>query len=422
MTKISNRGEQILHSSIRPDAEILGKAFGNIYDEKENKDGCLLLSIAENKLSAGSIRDYAQKLFKQEPIPEWTSYYTFPLGHPELLESFSKFYSRYISGVDLDTSNIACSAGVTAVIELSAMILADTGDCIAFPAPSYPAYTGDVKFKAGLERVDFELIDHQTHQRNSLSQQILNELLHNSKTQNKNLKMLVLTSPDNPTGTVYTREELELTADWCIAHNVHLMVNEIYALSGITTQAIYSFVNIMQDRNSPYLHLWYGMSKDFSSSGYRMGFLYSLNAALLKAYANMNGPHMVSGITQWLFTKILADDQFLNNYVSENKKRLQQSYRDITEILSDLGLSYLESASLLFIWVDFSQFLGLFSSEQELWSAIYEEANILLTPGEGFGHSAKGWFRLVYSCLTQNELAVFQKRLSPLIDRWNNSI
>ena len=99
-----------------------------------------------------------------------------------------------------------------------------------------------------------------------------------------------------PDGSVYSEDQLNEYADWCIEHGVHMVVNEIYTLSRIDTSDpdlahLYptkysqtSFLNIMGERKSDYLHFWYAVSKDFGLCGFRLGIVYSLNKAFIKAY------------------------------------------------------------------------------------------------------------------------------------------
>lgn len=418
---LSERGRSFVEASIRPDVPVIIEAFANEYHPDDHPEGCLMLNIAENKLGAPVIREYIQDLFRKTEIPEWVSYYTYPQGHPDFLSAFSQFYERYVSGVRLDPSHIVCSSGLTAVIELSAMILGDEWDLVAFPAPAYPAYTGDIGLKAKLERLNFELHDFSSGERKPITRALLDEVLNKSCSQAKKMRLLVLTSPDNPTGTVYSADELKTAAEWCMEKKVHLIVNEVYALSRIEDVSYFSFAQIMDHHKNPYLHLWYGLSKDFSSSGYRVGFLYSFNRALLSAYNNINGPQMVSGITQWIFTCLLSDHPFVDRYIRNNRNELKGVCNQVMQVLREKRIPYLSSASPFFLWVNFSAYLKHFPNEYELWMAIYKEAGILLTPGEGFGHSQEGWFRLVYSCLTVPALETFSDRLNGLIDRWDTT-
>lgn len=104
----------------------------------------------------------------------------------------------------------------------------------------------------------------------------------------KDVKILLLCNPCNPTGRIYKRETLEMVVDWCEAHKIHLVSDEIYANSIFPGQEMTSIAKVMQDRNpgeekymGDFVHVVAGFSKDFGVSGYRTGTLFSHNEDLL---------------------------------------------------------------------------------------------------------------------------------------------
>ena len=242
--------------------------------------------------------------------------------------------------------------------------------------------------------------------------------------------MLILTTPDNPTGGIYSNGQLREIADWCMDHEIHLVVNEIYGLSVIDTThpelaqdyqddvAFSSFAAIMAKEKSDYLHLWYAVSKDLGISGFRVGFLHSHNAALLEAYRNLNLTHSVSNHTQWILQHLLTDTPFMTAYLARNRERLTESYAVVVRFLRRLGIPYVPSRGSHFVWIDLSRFLTDDSEagEMELWREIYRATKVLLTPGAGFGHSKRGLFRVVFPCVSQADLTVAMERLAGFVE------
>jgi len=203
---------------------------------------------------------------------------------------------------------------------------------------------------------------------------------------------------------------LKDAAQWCHAHHIHLIVNELYGLSVIDTMhsdiamdysdrmSFLSFAKVMAELKSDYLHLAYGLSKDFGMSGFRVGLLYSMNADLKAAWGNLGAPHLVSNLTQWLMSEILSDQEFVDNFITENQKRLTENYVTVIKTLKKLGIPYVPAKGSLFVWLDMSSMLKSQSAnaEHQLWQKLYDETGILLTPGTGFGHTKFGQFRLVH--------------------------
>jgi 1-aminocyclopropane-1-carboxylate synthase len=243
--------------------------------------------------------------------------------------------------------------------------------------------------------------------------------------------MLILTTPDNPTGGIYSESRLSEIANWCMEREIHLVVNEIYGLSLIDTRhpaieadyagesTFVSFAKIMTERQSDFLHLWYAVSKDFGISGFRTGVVYSQNPSLLTAYQNLNLTHSVSNHTQWVLQRLLSDTEFVTGYVEENQRRLTESYAVVVRHLKRLGIPYVPSRGSLFVWIDLSEFMHGDSEEAELalWQDLFRTAGLLLTPGVGFGHTKRGLFRVVYPCVSRAELEVAGERLGEFVRR-----
>lgn len=424
---LSSRGDKASKTVLRVDMDIFFEAMQNLYDTENNPNGTFPLNVAENRLTWNILSEKIQDITRNQDVPEWVAGYTSGQGAPPFREAVAKFLSQFLTGCDIHPDHIACSAGATSVIELTSYVLGEAGDVAAFPAPSYPVYKQDIGNVSQLERYDIRT----HHDLSALQNGSLLTIAHLEKakqdieSQGKRFRMLVLTTPDNPTGIIYTKSQLIAITDWCIQHKIHLVVNEIYGLSLINTQhpairedyqehfEFSSFAKIMQEKQSEYLHLWYAFSKDFGISGFRVGLVYSLNEQHIKAYENLNYTRLVSNYTQWILQQVLEDIDFVKNYIETNQKRLTESYVEVVKTLKQLNIPYVPSRGSLFIWLDMSRYLkaNTQAAENEFWLDFYQKTGILLTPGEGFGHTKKGHFRMVFPFISLEHLKIAMKRL-----------
>jgi len=434
---LSHRGLKASKTVLRVDMDLYFEAVQNLYDKKTNPQGTFPMNIAENKLNWSMLREKIQQITGNNDIPDWVAGYTSGLGAPSFRESVAAFLEKFLTKCKINPGNIAFSAGATSVVEMTSLVLGDPGDVVAIPAPSYPVYKQDVGNIAGLER--FDIVTH--HDMESLVEGPLLRTTHLDSTkemiekEGKKFKMLVITNPDNPTGGMYPYDQLLKITNWCLQNEVHLVVNEIYGLSLIDTSHpaikndyprqvdFVSFAQIMEAENSDYLHLWYSFSKDFGISGLRVGFVYSLNQLFLRAYENINYSHLVSNHSQWILQELLKDDQFIKEYIDTNQDLLTEAYATVVTTLKKINIPYIPSRGSLFAWLDMSEFMQGNSQEEEnkLWLDIYEKTGILLTPGEGFGHSRKGQFRMVYPYFLKEDLEVAIERFSGyVLNKRNN--
>ena len=422
LSTLSKRGQSLASNPARIDFEIFMEASQNLYHPEDNPKGTFPVNVAENTLMSPVIKEKLTSILQQQEMPDWVLKYTSMLGNPDVRTEIARFMEQYLCKCPIHADTIALSAGASAIIEVSSFVLANAGDVVVIPAPSYPMYTKDLGIKTEMERYDlqthFDLDDIGSNA--PVKTEHLDKAWADLQAQGKCFKVLLITTPDNPTGCMYAVEQLRELADWCMAHEVHLIVNEIYGLSLIDTQDealqdeyenggnYASFATIMHELKSDYLHLWYAFSKDFAMSGLRFGLVHSLNEAFMTGLGNANIPHLVSNITQWMVAEMLKDTDFIEAYIKENKLRLNKSYKLTIEALRKIDVSYIPSRGSLFVWADFSKYLKEDSEagQEQLWVDIYKNTGVLLTPGVGFQHEKKGMFRIVFTAVSFSDLEV----------------
>jgi aspartate/methionine/tyrosine aminotransferase len=409
---LSHRGEKKANEPLRSDLALFEKAQDDPYGS-DNPDGAITLCIAENVLQWGAVRDKLQSITRQD-WPDWIAAYAPLPGHPDFRAAVADFVGHYIAGCRVEADHFCAGAGATSVVEVSALCLGDPGDAVVFPAPAYQAYTSDITNKAGLERYDIR--EYAAEWGAAYHPLSVAELEGAYAELGDRFRMLVLTQPDNPTGLVYSGEQLESFADWCSERGVHLVVNEIYALSQfdpdrVANRSPYtSVLPLLIGRDSPYLHWWYSFSKDFGISGLRVGLVYSRNDTFRSAYANFNAPHQVSTLVQWQLSQLLTDRRWIDDFTRRNRKLLTDAYLTVTDTMDGLGVPYRHARGSLFVWADFSAFLAG-GTIREWWEALFRDTGVLLTAPDGFGQLEEGWLRIVYSCVSAHALREAMGRL-----------
>ncbi|MDX1495156.1 MAG: aminotransferase class I/II-fold pyridoxal phosphate-dependent enzyme, partial [Longimicrobiales bacterium] len=354
---LSRRGARAAGTPLRIDYDAFLEAEEDLYHPASNPTGKIPLNIAENRLSWHELRERIREITSQGEIPDWVPGYTSTRGAPEFRASMASFLSRHLTKSDVDPDHLVVSSGATGVIEMTALVLADAGDVAVIPAPCYPVYERDIGNVAGVERYDLvtEGGDGGPADGTAVTVASLERARREIEAGGRRFRMLIVTTPNNPTGAITPLERLEELADWCIQEEIHLVVNEIYGLSVIDTEhpdlrgayeddvRFASFATVMDRKASDYLHLWYSLSKDLGISGLRVGLAYSRNEAFLQAYANLNLTHTVSNHTQWVLGELLSDTAFMEGYVARNQRRLTEAYAVVARSLDGMGIPYVPS-------------------------------------------------------------------------------
>lgn len=138
-------------------------------------------------------------------------------------------------------------------------------------------------------------------------------------------KALLLTNPNNPLGITYSNSQLELIINWARCKNLHVISDEIYALSVFGDPNTFtSYATHLKNNLGDNVHIIWGMSKDFGASGLRIGVLYTQNKTLLKAISRSNDFLQVSNLAQHILGKILSNSDFISCYLKTNSELLKR--------------------------------------------------------------------------------------------------
>lgn len=405
---LSLRGQKAATTPLRADFELLGAAMQNEYHPQTNPEGAIPLCIAESLLGWESLRDKLQEIAATTRTPDWVASYTDILGQIGFREELARFLSKYIGGNALDPETLAISAGATAVVEMAGFLLADAGDVAVIPAPAYGGYTPDLVNRTGMSIHHFQVATSQEHP--GVYDLKIGDLDAAYTELGGRFKLLILTQPNNPTGQVYTEDQIFAAVSWCEERKIHCVVNEIYALSLIDQgdpelaedypgrQWFVSCLPQLEVRQSDYFHWWYSFSKDFGISGFRIGALYTKNKALIQAWANSGAPSITSNYSQWLLTELLRQDEWVMNWMRHDRA-ISGSYATVVATLRELNITYTPAIGSLFVWMDLSAKLTENSDAawEDLWQNVYDETGLLFTHPLGMGGSKRGWLRMVYS-------------------------
>ncbi|MGO3510352.1 MAG: pyridoxal phosphate-dependent aminotransferase, partial [Glutamicibacter arilaitensis] len=145
--------------------------------------------------------------------------YTSTAGLLETRQALAKHYLGTY-GVQVPAENFVMTTGSSGAFQLSFLAAFDAGDVVALARPGYPAYANILR-ALGLEVVDLPTGAAQRFQPTV-------QLLEEAKKEHGRLDGLVVASPNNPTGTMFSADELSKLAAWCEANEVRLISDEIY--------------------------------------------------------------------------------------------------------------------------------------------------------------------------------------------------
>ncbi len=387
---LSRRGAQLAAHSPMAEYILEHRARSSSrWHPDSNPEGYVALCIAENKLMGDLV---VPQLAPDSLPPSRVLDYDAMVGAEEFRTQLATFMGRTFLGRRFTPEQIAVLAGAGTVLENVFYALADPGDAVLVPTPSYAGFWADLEIRDELHIVPVHCSSDDGFR---LTTKHLDAALAGA---GRPVKALLFTNPDNPLGKIATADEIGRVVDWAEAHDIHVVFDEIYALS-IFGEAPFTSVAAVRPALGDHIHIVWAFSKDFGASGLRCGLVVSENEPLLAAVNGLAYWGVVSGHTQWILGRMIADDAWIDHYCSELRRRLGAAHENVSAALAEAGIPTFPAEAGIFVVIDLRRFMTeqTWDAESEMWRRILEQANVNITPGAACRISEPGFMRLCYA-------------------------
>lgn len=378
------------------------------FDADHNPGGYVALCTAENKLVADLV---LQRLGAVADVPARALGYDTMVGAAGVRTRVGAFMERTFIGRPVDPEHLALLAGAGAVLEALFYVLSDPGDGVLVPTPSYAGFWADLETRDGLTIVPVHCSSRSGFR---LTTELLDRALADA---GRPISALLFTSPNNPLGWVYEAREIDEIIDWADRQGIHVVFDEVYALSVYGEGAFVSAASRTGSLGSRNVHVVWAFSKDFGASGLRAGVLLSENEAVLEAINGLAYWSAVSGHTQYLLGEMVADEAWIDAYRIELRTRLAVAANRVTAALEHAGIRHVPAGAGIFVLCDLRPFMtdATWEEEDRLWRRILNEANVNLTPGSACHVGEPGWMRLCFAAVPTEAAAAGIRRVGEVL-------
>ena len=286
------------------------------------------------------------------------------------------------NGLEYDLSEIIVSVGAKHSLFNIFQAGIEEGDEVIIPAPYWVTYPELVKYSGGT------VVDIITTDKSNFK--ITPEQLKNAITPKS--KMLVLTTPSNPTGSVYTKAELEALADVLKDTNITIISDEMYEKLVYDNGDFTAVASVNEDMFARTITV-NGLSKSVAMTGWRFGYLASKDKALVKAMKKLQSQSTsnINSITQGAAIVALNGDADTD---IENMRIEFEKRRDIAcELMNEIdGLSVSKPDGAFYLFVNIQD---VTNDSMEFSKGLLEEVGVAVVPGVAFG--LEGYFRLSFA-------------------------
>ena len=327
------------------------------------------------------------------------------------IQALREAIANYISNsrkIKVDPDEVVVTPGGKPVIFYSILCLVNPGDEVIYPNPGYPIYESIINF-AGAKAVPVPIIEEKNF---SLDVRQLKKLI-TSKT-----KMIVLNSPQNPTGGIIEKQDLEAIADLTKEHDIIVLADEIYSEIIFEGQfhSISSFPG-MKERTI----ILDGLSKTYSMTGWRVGYgIFNKDIAAHIANLETNSVSCTATFSQ------IASIEALNGPQDATRKMVEifsKRSKLIVDGLNDIkGIKCLKPKGAFYVFPNVTQAcknLG-FATSEEFQKYLLHEAGVAVLPRSSFGIRNAGenneYVRLCYA-VSEKEIIEGLARIKKAVEK-----
>lgn len=366
------------------------------YHPEKNKTGHINMGTAETHLINDEMLEVLQAVQARVKLEPRHLHYDYFYGSVSFREAIAKHWQSLIFGGEskrkIVADNIVAGAGCSLALEMLATMLGDPGDVILVPAPYYSGFVDDFTERARIELVG-------VHCGADLQREAFENAYAGQIAAGKNVRAVLFSSPNNPTGAVYTPEAIERLLSFCMEKDIDVISDEIYAETIHDPAASWvSTLRLTPDEYLHRVHVTSSFAKDFALSGFRTGFAISFNPELIKGMRALAYYSVVSNYTQALLEQLLCAPE-LPGILRKNREQLRTAYLLIKACMQDIGVEILPAQGGIFVFANFASYMekNEFEAEYTLWQRIRNELKINISPGQLFDAAEPGWFRICYA-------------------------
>ena len=330
------------------------------------------------------------------------THYSSNAGFIELRREISKYLKKY----DLEycpKDEIIVTVGGSEGIDIALRALVSHGDEVIIPEPSFVAYKGCTAFTGATPVV----INLKAENQFKLTAKELEEAI------TEKTKVLIMPFPNNPTGAIMTREELEPIVEVLKDKDIIIISDEIYAELNYNSEKHVSIASFPELRDKTLVVN--GFSKTYAMTGWRLGYLCGHKILIeqmkkIHQYAIMCSPTTA----QYAAIEALKNSQ---DSVDKMVREYNRRRRLLVNGLREMGLDTFEPLGAFYVFPCIKS-TGLTS--EEFCERLLIEEKVLVVPGTAFGECGEGFIRACYASSTENIIESL-KRINRFINNLKNN-
>ncbi|MDI6904919.1 MAG: pyridoxal phosphate-dependent aminotransferase [Candidatus Bathyarchaeia archaeon] len=313
------------------------------------------------------------------------THYVSAAGIPELREAIAEYISR-TRNIEVDPDEVVVTPGAKPIMFFSILALVNPGEEVMYPNPGFPIYESVINF-VGAKPVSIPLKEENDFR---FDPEYVKENI------TKNTKMIILNSPENPTGGVLTREDLKAVAD-CIANRDDVLVLSDEVYDNLIYEGEHESIASLPGMKEKTI-LLNGFSKTYAMTGWRLGYgVMRKDLAQKVTQLMINSNSCTCAFVQMAGIEALKGPQDEPaRMVAEFKKRREVIVSGLNNIK---GITCRKPRGAFYV---FPNITGTGMDCRKLSDYLLNSAGVAVLPGTAFGQYGEGYLRLSFANSIEN--------------------
>ena len=302
------------------------------------------------------------------------SFYTVASGLPELKAAIVKYFAKYY-GYEIQPNQVTIATGAKFSLYTFFMSVIDPDDEVIIPTPYWVSYADQILMAEG--KPVFAQATEETNFKVTVAQL---EAVRTDKT-----KVLVLNTPSNPTGMIYTAEELLAIGNWAVEHDILILADDIYGRLVYNGNKFTPISSLSEEIRKQTVVI-NGVSKSYSMTGWRIGYAVG-EPEIISAMSKVAGQTTSNptAVAQYAAIEALTGDQ---DTVENMRLAFEERLNTIYPLLAQVpGFEVVKPQGAFYLFPNVKKAMEMkgYTDVTAFTTAILEEVGVALVTGDGFG-------------------------------------
>lgn len=302
------------------------------------------------------------------------SFYTVASGLPELKAAIVKYFAKYY-GYEIQPNQVTVATGAKFSLYTFFMSVIDPDDEVIIPTPYWVSYADQILMAEG--KPVFAQATEENNFKVTVSQL---EAVRTDKT-----KVLVLNTPSNPTGMIYTAEELLAIGNWAVAHDILILADDIYGRLVYNGNKFTPISSLSEEIRKQTVVI-NGVSKSYSMTGWRIGYAVG-EPEIISAMSKVAGQTTSNptAVAQYAAIEALTGSQ---DTVENMRLAFEERLNTIYPLLAQVpGFEVVKPQGAFYLFPNVKKAMEMkgYTDVTAFTTAILEEVGVALVTGDGFG-------------------------------------